>query len=144
MKVKIKKLHEDAVIPKYAESNAGMDLHCVHRGWDDYGNIVYFTGLAFEIPSGYVGLLFPSSSLCKKELSITNSVGVIDSGREVMMKFSNTGNPKEPWLYTDGKIYEMGERIGQLIIMPYPQIEFVLADELVESSDQPECTNENL
>lgn len=136
MKVKIKKLHEDAVIPKYAhESDAGMDLHCVQRGWDDYGNVVYFTGLAFEIPSGYVGLLFPRSSVCKKELSLTNSVGVIDSGYrgEVMMKFSNTENPKEPYLYTDGNLYEVGERIGQLIIMPYPKIEFVLSDELGDS-----------
>ena len=136
MKVKIKKLHEDAVVPKYAhESDAGMDLHCVRRGWDDYGNVVYFTGLAFEIPSGFVGLLFPRSSVCKKELSLTNSVGVIDSGYrgEVMLKFSNTENPKEPYLYTEGKIYEVGERIGQLIIMPYPKIEFVLSDELGDS-----------
>lgn len=140
MKVKIKKLHPDAVIPKYAhDSDAGLDLHCVHRGWDDYGNIVYMTGLAFEIPSGYVGLLFPRSSVCKKELSLTNSVGVIDSGYrgEVMMKFSNTENPREPYLYTEGKVYEVGERIGQLIILPYPKIEFEEATEL-SSSDRGE------
>ena len=53
------------------------------------------------------------------------------------MKFSNSENPKEPYLYTEGKIYEVGERIGQLIILPYPKIEFEEATEL-SSSDRGE------
>ena len=136
MNVRIMKLHEDAVVPTYAhESDAGMDLHCVSRGWDDFGNIVYFTGIAMEIPEGYVGLLFPRSSISKKELSLTNSVGVIDSGYrgEISLKFKNLENPKEPYKYTDGCIYELGDRVGQLIILPYPKINFIEVNALTET-----------
>lgn len=59
MKVKIKKLNENAIIPTYAkEGDAGMDLTATSKSFDEYGNVVYGTGLAFEIPKGYVGLLF--------------------------------------------------------------------------------------
>ena len=58
MEVRIKKLHKDAVIPKYAkEGDAGLDLTATSVEYDKHGNIVYGTGLAFEIPEGYVGLL---------------------------------------------------------------------------------------
>ena len=80
MEVKIKRLHPDSVIPSYAlPGDAGMDLTAVSREIDDYGNISYGTGLAFEIPEGYTGLIFPRSSICKKQLVLSNSVGVIDS-----------------------------------------------------------------
>lgn len=93
LKVKIKKLHKDAVIPSYAkEGDAGMDLTAVSKTYDKYGNTVYDTGLAFEIPKGYVGLLFPRSSNSKTDLRLTNSVGVLDSGYRgsVSFKFKNT------------------------------------------------------
>ena len=59
MRVKVKKLHPDAIIPKYAKAgDAGMDIHTVARGEaDKYGNMVYKTGLAFEIPDGHVGVI---------------------------------------------------------------------------------------
>ena len=80
MKVKIKKLHEDAIIPKYAKKgDAGLDLTAINISKDNVGNITYHTGLAIEIPEGYVGLLFPRSSVSKKQQFLTNSVGVIDS-----------------------------------------------------------------
>lgn len=80
MEVKIKKLNENAVIPKYSKAgDAGMDLVATSREIDKYGNIVYGTGLAFEIPKGYVGLLFPRSSISKYDMNLTNSVGVLDS-----------------------------------------------------------------
>lgn len=80
MEVKIKKLNENAVIPTYAkDGDAGMDLTATSKSFDEYGNVVYGTGLAFEIPKGYVGLLFPRSSNAKTELFLTNSVGVLDS-----------------------------------------------------------------
>lgn len=134
MEVKIKKLSEDAVIPHYAKpGDAGMDLTAVSMAYDENGCVVYGTGLAFEIPEGYVGLLFPRSSNAKKCLTLTNSVGVIDSGYrgEVMFKFRpamefDTGER----LRIDKKIYEVGERIGQIIIIPYPHIEFIETDEL--------------
>ena len=129
MKVKIKKLHPDAVIPYYAKhGDAGMDLTATTKEYDGYGNIVYGTGLAFEIPEGYVGLLFPRSSNSKYDLILSNSVGVIDSGYrgEVMMKFRMFKHVIESH-------YDIGDRIGQLIIMPYPKVEFEEVQELSET-----------
>lgn len=80
MKVKIKKLHPDAVLPAYSTSgSAGMDLTAVSKTYDEHGNVHYGFGLAFEIPEGYVGLIFPRSSCAKFDLSLSNCVGVIDS-----------------------------------------------------------------
>ena len=135
MKVKIKKLNESAVIPKYSKAgDAGMDLVATSKETDKYGNIVYGTGLAFEIPKGYVGLLFPRSSISKYDMNLTNSTGVLDSGYrgEVFFKF------KRPSRFTndfndDCSIYNVGDRIGQIIIIPYPQIEFEEVEELSET-----------
>jgi dUTP pyrophosphatase len=86
MKVPFKKLHPDAVPPSYATpGDAGMDLTPVslEAFFNDAGEqlLRYRFGLAFEIPEGYVGLIFPRSSICMKtSLMLTNSVGVIDSG----------------------------------------------------------------
>ena len=139
MKVKIKKLHPDAVIPFYAHpTDAGMDLTAVSKSFDEHGNVCYGTGLAFEIPKGFVGLLFPRSSNSKQDLLLSNSVGVIDSGYrgEVMMKFKVFNHLEKCDLYgdlVDTDTYETGDRIGQLIIMPYPTIEFEECDELSNS-----------
>ena len=129
MKVKIKKLNPVAVIPKYAkEGDAGLDLTAISISEDDKGNIVYHTGLAFEIPEGYVGLIFPRSSNAKKDLYLTNHVGVIDSGYrgEVMFKYRKTASQ-------NSEIYNIGERVGQLIILPYPYIEFIESTDLATS-----------
>lgn len=126
MKVKIKKLNPNAVIPSYAlDGDAGMDLTAVSMIEDVDGNIVYGTGLAFSIPKGYVGLLFPRSSNAKKDLLLANSVGVLDSGYrgEVTFKFKKH-------IANNTKIYALGDRIGQIIILPYPTIEFEESDEL--------------
>jgi dUTP pyrophosphatase len=115
MIVKIKKTRKSAIIPKYAKpGDAGLDLTAADRKVEGIWN-TYYTGLAVEIPSGYVGLLFPRSSVYKTEQRLANSVGVIDSGYrgEIMMKFNRSI-----------KEYKIGDRIGQLIIIPYPQIEF--------------------
>lgn len=132
MKVKVAKLNLDAVIPQYAkEGDAGLDLTAISKEQDSYGNIVYGTGLAFEIPEGHVGLLFPRSSNAKKDLYLTNHVGVIDSGYrgEVILKYAPDSKA-----YTrdsgDENFYEIGERIGQLIIIPIPHIELEEATEL--------------
>ena len=125
MKVKIKKLHKDAVIPSYArKGDAGLDLTAVSESWnDDNSMVTYGTGLAIEIPEGFVGLLFPRSSVSKTALSLSNSVGVLDSGYrgEVMFKYRY---PEE------GLVYDIGDRVGQIIILPYPSIEFEEVDEL--------------
>ena len=159
MKVKIKKLCESAVIPTYAKpGDAGMDLVATSRIFDKYGNVEYGTGLAMEIPEGYVGLIFARSSIFKQDLSLANAVGVIDSGYrgEIKFKFKPTlaymtfgvatnskgidedsdsfdfvgiaGDIKKDSIETS--IYEIGDRIGQIIIMPYPTISFLEVDEL--------------
>ena len=127
MKVKIKKLDERATIPSYAKNgDAGMDLRGIRFQRDSDGNYVYYTGLAFEIPEGYVGLLFPRSSISKTSHFLRNSVGVVDSGYrgEIMFKFGYGSNIKS---------YRVGERVGQLIIMPYPSIEFEEVDNLSDT-----------
>jgi dUTPase len=99
MKVNIKKLHPDAVIPSYAHAtDCGMDLTAVSKTFDEYGNVVYGFGLAFEIPEGYAGFIFPRSSNHKSELLLTNSVGVIDAGfrGEVTAKFASRINNSFP------------------------------------------------
>lgn len=160
LKVKIKKLNENAVIPTYSKyGDAGMDLVATSKSFDEYGNVVYGTGLSIEIPKGYVGLLFPRSSNAKQQLLLSNSVGVIDSGYrgEVMLKFKSTlGNVVEQILeegndfhsyvnelysvdgisnYKKRQIndYQIGDRIGQIIILSYPQIEFEESEELSET-----------
>lgn len=162
MKVKIKKLTKDSVLPTYSkDGDAGMDLVTTSKSYDEHGNVVYGTGLAFEIPKGYVGLLFPRSSNSKKDLLLSNSVGVLDSGYrgEVMFKFKKQINNEKSVLNTiiavqsmaeikddfkklgllDGDDienfteYQLGDRVGQLIILPYPEIEFEEVEELSDS-----------
>lgn len=152
MEVKIKKVHPNAVIPTYAtEDSAGMDLTVTSWEFDDYGNKVYHTGLAFEIPKGYAGFIFPRSSNAKKNLWLTNSVGIIDADYrgEVTLKYKasirvintlwvrlklffkhsvrNNIGITSVWENTD---YEVGDKCGQIVIMPFPQIEFKEVKEL--------------
>lgn len=143
MQVKIKKLDKNAVIPSYAKhGDAGMDLTATSKWYDESGNVCYGTQLAFEIPNGYAGFLFPRSSNTKKDLVLGNSVGVIDSGYrgEVVFKFkptlffsSYTREAGVPDISVDD--YEVGDRIGQIVILPVPKIEFIEVDEL-SSSDR--------
>lgn len=125
LRVKFKKLHPDAVVPSYAkEGDAGLDLTAYRMTPTKAGipYIEYGTGIAMEIPQGYVGLVFPRSSISKLEgFSLKNSVGVIDSGYrgEIMLRFSKSHEH-----------YNIGEKIGQLIILPYPQIHLEEVEEL--------------
>ena len=128
MKVKIKKVRESAFVPTKAHAtDAGFDLYADSIGYDDCGNVVYGSGIAVEITRGYVGLVFPRSSIARTGLILSNAVGVIDSGYrgEVMAKFRRAQVPAEE--------YKLGERIAQLIIMPYPEVEFEVVEELSES-----------
>ena len=136
MKVKIKKLNENAVIPAYAnEGDAGLDLTATSKTYDKDNNVVYGVGLAFEIPKGYVGLLFPRSSNAKKDLLLSNCVGVLDSSYrgEVLFKFKRT-NTSFFSCFKKRKEYNIGERIGQIIIIKHPNIEFVESEELSETT----------
>lgn len=138
MKVKIKKLVPEAVIPFYAKvGDAGMDLTATSGpesiDTDDgegFWCLEYQTGLSIEIPTGYVGLIFPRSSISKKDLLLANSVGVIDSGYrgEIKCRFKITGEYE-----VEESFYKPGDKIAQLLILPYPTIELVEEDELSDS-----------
>ena len=153
MNVNIKKLSEDAVVPQYAKpGDAGMDVIATSVEVTDKF-IEYGTGLAFEVPEGYVMLIFPRSSVSKYDLSLANAVGVLDSGyrgelklrfkRNYIIKhfgdnktleksaFEHRISPTE-MLICD-KIYEIGDKVGQIMIIPYPQIEFNEVKELSET-----------
>lgn len=133
MQIKIKKLSDKAVIPTKAHmSDAGFDLTAtsITTNINECGQlmITYHTDVAIEIPEGYVGLLFPRSSIYKKSLAQTNSVGVIDSGYrgELMVVFKTT---------TDviPAVYKEGERFAQLVIVPIPDVQLIEVDTLSES-----------
>ena len=72
MQVKIKKLNPNVLIPSYAKSgDAGMDLIATSIIGEEVFQITYGTGIALEIPNGFVGLVFPRSSIRKTDLSLT-------------------------------------------------------------------------
>lgn len=134
MKVRIKKLHKDAVVPKRAHvTDAGFDLYCTETSVDwAKQELLCHTGIAFEIPEGHAGLIFPRSSIANKPLVLHNSVGVIDSHYrgEVTAEFIITD--AREFLLNDGG-YNPGDRICQMIILPYPEVEFEEAEELTET-----------
>ena len=129
MKVRFKLLAPNAVAPTKAHpSDAGADLTCASVEVDTRHNCVsYGTGVAVEIPDGYVGLVFPRSSVYKEDLLLTNAVGVIDSHYrgEIKAKF----RIMQPHIHR----YTVGDRIGQLVVLPYPEIEYEEADSLSET-----------
>lgn len=134
--VNIKKLHPGAVIPAYSkDGDAGLDLTAVNITHDKNGNLVCDTGLAMEIPRGYVGLLFPRSSITKKTLSLANCVGVIDSGYrgEIKVIFKPTIHFNVENFENDFLVYKIGDRVAQILIIPYPQIKFIEVENLSES-----------
>jgi dUTP pyrophosphatase len=157
MIVKVKKTHPNAVLPTYAHpSDAGADLTAVwvkYAGETDKPYTEYGTGLSFEIPEGYVGLLFQRSSVSKQPLTLANAVGVLDSGfrGEVTYRYKGDAlasvimqehqHDLEEYLKHMRNIYhpeaelgyKVGDKIGQLIIMPYPKVAFTEVEELATS-----------
>jgi dUTP pyrophosphatase len=127
MKVKFKKLNENAKAPYQGTAgSAGFDLTATSKQRIDLYHTKFGTGLAVEIPKGYVGLVFPRSSCYKQGMLLSNCVGVIDSDYR--------GEITAVFIGVDNELcYNVGDRICQLVIMPYPEIEFVEADELSET-----------
>jgi dUTP pyrophosphatase len=128
MIVRFKKLSKKAVTPQYAKlGDAGMDMVATSlvKGEVYYE---YGTDIAVEIPEGHVGLLFPRSSISKTKQILANHVGVVDSGYRGEIKFRFK---KLAW--DNGETYNIGDKIGQLIIIPYPTIELEEVSELNET-----------
>lgn len=116
MELRYSKLHPDAMLYKKHENDAGYDLKATNINVDvAKGIIAYHTGIALEIPDGYVGLLFPRSSISRMQLSLANCVGVIDSTYrgEIIAKMRPTNN-----IDVNLVRYEVGDRVCQLLIVP--------------------------
>lgn len=131
MEVKIKKLSPEAVIPFYATVGAaGMDMTAISYSYDQIkGYHEYKTGIAMEIPTGYVGLVFPRSSNRKTNAYLCNSVGIIDSDYRGDISFSFKNRSA-----TDNRPpYKVGDVVGQIVIVPYPYIKFIEVKELSET-----------
>lgn len=130
LKIKIKKVHPNAVIPKYSRDGDGaVDLVCVQRKFE-WGAFKYYSGIAVEIPEGYVGLLFPRSSISQKNQMMANAVGVIDSNYrgEICAVLKDIDSPRGIFRY------EEGDRFAQLMIVPIPKIQFEEVSELSKSN----------
>ena len=124
--VKVKKLDPNAVIPSYSKvGDAGMDLTITKEIENTSFSVSYGFGIAMEIPKGYVGLVFPRSSVRNQDLILSNCVGVIDSGYrgELQATFKKTNG-------LDSIKYKVGERGAQIIILPYPTIYMTEVPEL--------------
>jgi dUTP pyrophosphatase len=130
--VNIKKLYANSKLPKYGRvGDAGLDLTAVSISkTDDY--IEYGIGISLEIPSGFVGFIFPRSSISKYDLLLANSVGVIDSNfrGELKIRFKMI----KARINNLEKIYNVGDKVAQLIIMPYPETVFVEVDKMGDTN----------
>ena len=131
--VKFRKLVPDAVTPQYAQDgDAGLDLTATSFRIDSTF-IEYGTGIAVEIPNGHVGLLFPRSSITKAPagVSLKNSVGVIDSNYrgEILVRFDLPYSDR-----VKGVLPDVGKKVAQLIILPYPTVYFQEVQELSDSN----------
>jgi len=131
--VKFRKLVPEAITPQYAQDgDAGMDLTATSfRVTETF--IEFGTGIAVEIPHGYVGLLFPRSSITKSAagVSLKNSVGVIDSNYrgEILVRFELPYSA-----HTEGNIPVVGDKVAQLLVIPYPKVHLEEVQELSDSN----------
>jgi dUTP pyrophosphatase len=129
MQVRIKKLSPEAVIPTYAkDGDAGMDMVATKVINENLGSITYGTDIAMDIPEGFVGLIFPRSSIRKTNLQLSNSVGVVDSGYrgEIQATFNKIQGIDN----VERDSYKVGDRICQIMIIPHPYVNFKEVEEL--------------
>ncbi len=126
MVVKIK-LSDGAVMPKYAKpGDAGMDIVAISekiKNEKDFGYIEYGTGISLEIPEGYFLDIRPRSSISETGLFLANAPGTIDS------QFRGELKCRFKWI-PGTKKYKVGDRIAQIILLPYPKIEWEEVNEL--------------
>lgn len=147
VKIKIKKLHQNAVIPQYAHiGDAGVDLVATEVNvvecktpvaYDELGYVsvektigkIYEVkfGFAIEFPKGYVARIYPRSSIYKTGLVLANSSGTVDQcyRGELMAKFYS--------VIPTGQEYKVGDRCAQLILEKIPEMEFEEVEELSET-----------
>lgn len=161
MIIRYRKLEEGAKTPyKKIDVDAGFDLTAIWKKETDKF-IEYGTGIAFEIPVGFVGLLFPRSSVTKGDLMLKNSVGVVDASYRGEIKFryakyhhdlfsernsttiQDTPAGKmeinEVWINSNRNVsrkpeyYEIGDRCGQIVFIELPKVKLLQAEELSDT-----------
>lgn len=153
MQVKFKKLNKKAVMPTKAHpTDAGFDMVAVTKTVTDK-YIEFDTGIATAIPEGHCGLIFANSRVSKYDLDLANAVGVIDSHfrSSIRFRYKYTTQPSKGILTDKTKYFglvknvefvelpfhpkefNVGDVVGQLIIIPIPEIEFVEVEELDET-----------
>ena len=131
MKIRVKKLDERATLPTYGtEFSAGADLYNLSENVEiaPHTTVLIHTGISTEIPEGYCGLIFARSGLAtKRGLAPANKVGVIDADYrgEIMVALHNHSD--------NTATVEPGERIAQLVIVPFLKAEFEESDELSDT-----------
>lgn len=156
MKLKVKKVRDNAILPtRGSEEAAGIDLYaCIenveslivyderhmitdgkrnHPDSDEIAipqgyTVLIPTGIACDFPEGYFGMMFPRSSVgTKRGLVLANTSGILDNDYkgEILMAFKNTG-------HGDRLIYH-GDRLAQMILLPYVTYDIVETDTLTES-----------
>lgn len=127
--IKFKKLDDNAKLPQKAhETDAGWDMWAVSKK-ENEKYVQYGTGIAFDIPKGWVGELYPRSSVTNKDLMLKNSVGIIDAGYqgEIMFRFNVT---KQNSFFDS---YHIGDKIGQIIFKRLPEVSLVEVNEFKKS-----------
>lgn len=149
MKIKFIKTLDNAEVPVLASDGAaGFDLTAaaVTRNIQD-GSMVCDTGIAMEIPKGYVGLVFPRGSIHKTYFRLSNSVGVVDSDfrgsvkvlfkdtigehtRTHLLRSNTDANGNLNYNVDVSGVYKVGDRVAQIVFMKLPKIEFVEATSL--------------
>jgi len=147
--IKFKKLDTRTVIPSYAhDGDVGMDLTAIDIEYDQEKDLyIYHTGLACESDKGYGIFLFPRSSNCKTDAYLTNHVGIVDSflyRGELQLRYKNRDRYRKSfWEWLTGKVnveralskapYKVGDRVGQMVVFPYPEVHIQVVDELSDT-----------
>lgn len=168
MKIKFKKLREDAIIPRYAHpGDAGMDVTAVEMEYDmKHDCFIYHTGIACETEPGYAVLCMPRSSNSKTDAYLCNGIGLVDSATyrgEIQFRYKNRNNTNFNAIglndgcvtmdastgiiqidsrikqYVDiivdnAKPYDVGDRIGQLVVIKLPDVEVEETDTLSDTT----------
>ena len=145
IEVKIKRLSEKAIMPRKAfPTDGGYDMFASSVEFDDFGNIVYGLGWAFEIPEGYAGLLLPRSSTSNFDINMQNSIGLIDCHfrGEVKAKYRPTStqpvrgaktNCIEVYQSNSADIYEVGDKVAQMVFIKLPEVAIKEVEELTKT-----------
>jgi len=132
--VKVKKLHEDAVLPTRANNtDTGFDIVAIDDGTEvkeyRHAYIQYRTGISIEPPEGYYVEVFPRSSISKTGLMLANSVAIIDQGYrgEILLRFRLVDQSRRAR-------YSKGDRIAQLVVKEVVPMVFNWVDELSDTA----------